>query len=547
MQKVRWQALGSTLKLLRRSRDLPQKDIVARLGNEITDRTLRTYESGRERPSRERLLRMLVTAFQIATTSEINRFLEVAEYVSVNDQEVERYRLKIGASTANTDDLPYSHVAKRDESIFGTDFQAPFGIRAFAYPKPDWMTSQVDDFTAVAKAALVLLLMDRTETGCWAKTYLSRRRTVPHEALPLAGGSLGGTPLAIVAIGSIVDDLAPIHSALKAPLDETLTRTFVEEDGRYLRGLGFSEVGDVQLFEPWRHTAGALLTKYLLGLDDTTDIKTLDQLCGAQLLPLSWEKAIVARTLAYGAEYRNLPSTLSERILNRVGGLLLELANTHKTANSATLSYSPEVVNQWAAAWALVPFVAHQAHSPGMRMSIVRMIRRLLLAQAGFAVSDVSLFPSMVDKNGKGSGAYVFGTGLAVGIWRTIELCSSRKQEQREAGFHTQRAATRILSNWREALEVPATIDHRNTIALEGYLGWAGILIAASSLGIKLSSSWAEAAIEFVKEMNFSVLNQDTMRDNQLLFERQLERAGLLQAETIPVVTRCAARLARLP
>jgi transcriptional regulator with XRE-family HTH domain len=54
-----WKELGRVLKGLRMAQDLGQKEVIDRMGEEMGERTLRGYESGEQRPSRDRLLRLL--------------------------------------------------------------------------------------------------------------------------------------------------------------------------------------------------------------------------------------------------------------------------------------------------------------------------------------------------------------------------------------------------------------------------------------------------------------------------------------------------------
>src|SRR5436190_1195773 len=96
-QQREWQALGQALKDLRTARDLGQKEIVSRSGLEMGDRALRSYESGEQRPSRERLLRLLVYSFEVTRQAEINGYLDIAEYAPLTGSEILQYGLESGA------------------------------------------------------------------------------------------------------------------------------------------------------------------------------------------------------------------------------------------------------------------------------------------------------------------------------------------------------------------------------------------------------------------------------------------------------------------
>jgi len=107
-QPGEWRGLGEALKSLRVARDFPQKEVIDRLDHELSDRTLRAYESGAERPGRDRLLRILVKAFDLKHADEINRHLSLAQYVNLRDEEIERLKL---AGPVNRDAQRPDHVS----------------------------------------------------------------------------------------------------------------------------------------------------------------------------------------------------------------------------------------------------------------------------------------------------------------------------------------------------------------------------------------------------------------------------------------------------
>lgn len=128
------------------------------------------------------------------------------------------------------------------------------GVTEFAYPRPEWYSYGADHFGAtceITKAALVLMALDRTDSGLWGKSYILRtgRKSAAH-------GSLTGTPIALVAVHSILgDDSAAIHDWTSHPLVETLT-SIIDDDGRYVRGPQVVQMGTAPEFEPPRHAAG---------------------------------------------------------------------------------------------------------------------------------------------------------------------------------------------------------------------------------------------------------------------------------------------------
>ena len=96
MQQREWQTLGQALKDLRTGLDMAQKEVVNRIGEELGERALRSYESGEQRPSRERLLRLLTKSFELRAAAEINRYLDLGRYAALNLSEI----LQLGLESA---------------------------------------------------------------------------------------------------------------------------------------------------------------------------------------------------------------------------------------------------------------------------------------------------------------------------------------------------------------------------------------------------------------------------------------------------------------
>ena len=54
----------------------------------MAERTLRAYESGEQRPSRDRLLRLMVRSFELTNATEINRYLQLGDYALLSVGEI---------------------------------------------------------------------------------------------------------------------------------------------------------------------------------------------------------------------------------------------------------------------------------------------------------------------------------------------------------------------------------------------------------------------------------------------------------------------------
>jgi hypothetical protein len=99
VQQNEWQLLGRGLRDLRESLDLGQKVVIDLSGEAMNERTLRAYESGEKRPSRDRLLKLMIKSFEIKACAEINRFLRLGRYGALTHSEAVRYG--IDPSTPN--------------------------------------------------------------------------------------------------------------------------------------------------------------------------------------------------------------------------------------------------------------------------------------------------------------------------------------------------------------------------------------------------------------------------------------------------------------
>src|SRR2546425_5420100 len=93
MQQREWSELGKELRSLREAQDLAQKTVVDLSGETMGERMLRAYESGDRRPSRERLLKLLLRSFQLKEPTEINRCLRLAEYAALTPREIVQHGL----------------------------------------------------------------------------------------------------------------------------------------------------------------------------------------------------------------------------------------------------------------------------------------------------------------------------------------------------------------------------------------------------------------------------------------------------------------------
>ena len=428
------------------------------------------------------------------------------------------------------------------------------GVNGFRYPRPDWLTSgSVLQFNEMAKGALVLLAFDRAASGCWGKTYLYRRH-ISKSGIPLAGGSLTGTPLALTAVASCVLDEngTAVRDWLRHPLLETLAR-ILTQGGHYLHGFSEGQVGTVPAFEPLRHSAGGCLSKLLLSANGPGDLRTLQLLCNPQELPMSWDKAVTARTLLHMSFLRRIPLKIryqgkrrSRVLIEALLAVPAGLTGAHIWSDS--YGYGKDANNQWASVWALLPIVAAKCQPRPVNERLREVLRRFLLAQAAAAPSDTGLLPNKIDKTGKGSGQHVLGTAMALAAWRTLEVSKTDDniRDADEAAVYGQKMLNRLLESWPGVLELPAFCDEHEPLELEGYFAWAALLIAAATLGVFVTTDDYQKVVRLVAEV--ARLDPAAVQEGSLgtIYTSQLIASGLFMPETIPVVGAALHRIARL-
>lgn len=150
---------------------------------------------------------------------------------------------------------------------FASDNTEPdhLGWTGFRQTTPLWLReTDRHILEMLGRASLALLEFERTRSGCWSKTYLYRR-SVSGSGIPLAGGSLTGTPLALLSVGA--STMLPMNLLQKwafEHLNVTFART-LGDDGQYITGYRIGQTGQVALREPLRHVAGAFLATLLRG------------------------------------------------------------------------------------------------------------------------------------------------------------------------------------------------------------------------------------------------------------------------------------------
>lgn len=390
-------------------------------------------------------------------------------------------------------------------------------LNGFAQPRPAWVSKECfEQLRSLAAASLFLLAYERSATGCWSKTYLYRKRAGKSKE-PLAGGSLAGTPYALTAIGSITDELAGLSEWISTPLRGTLARLGTE-DGQYIATLDSVNTASSSspAFEPPRHVAGGLLIKLLLSATGQSDVATADMLAQipSQMLPMAWDKATVFRAVVHARFDDSMPPKIKTKLNTQAKHLLSLLTGPHSGSKIMDLwadgfGYGDGRISQWVTAWSLLPAL-HRL--PTIPQSATQKLRELLtdflLAQSA-CVQPSGLFARSVDRSGHLSGDCVFGTALAVACWRSLELTANSESESQRCVSEASSVLKRILSTGESVIRVPAWSEG-SPIEIEGYVGWAGLLLCAGSCGVRFASGEAMRIIALAEALGHQTEDLET-------------------------------------
>lgn len=420
-------------------------------------------------------------------------------------------------------------------------------LTGFAYPKPDWLTKDIEEsINDIAKAAFTLLAFDRTDSGTWGKTYLYRLKT-SNKKLPLVGGSLTGTPFALIALASYAKQSEPIISKwARHPLLETLSRFLI--NGQYLHD--DERIGQVSgpEYEPLHHLAGGCLTNLLLA-NLAGQEQTLEFLCDTPPL-LPYAQATVSRTLLQASNLYLGDSKTHRRFKSKyrknIEGLISSgnSAITPSRIWAHSYGYHVETFNQWGALWWILPSIAIQDTPLRLRQSLDSIARRFLLVQSAAEPTGFGLLPNKIDNLGQGIGKQVFGTSMALVSWRTLERYGPRITPQDEE--QSQSLLNRIINSDPELIELPSFHSDEDPQSLEGYLAWAGLCFVAASLGIQLTPEDCQKALRLVEELTSATKEELSPELLQELYQGIIDENGLFTDRTALAVAKTATRITML-
>jgi len=418
-------------------------------------------------------------------------------------------------------------------------------LTAFSYPPAPWLLNRDSELLDLLKGALVLLVFDRTESGLWSKTYLYRR-TVANVVVPKSRGTLTGTPLALIAIASSIqtDDSSFLDWAY-TPLEKTLTKN-LRKNGEYIQTFTVSTFEERKaVWEPPRHAAGGVLAKMLFKNPGPYDIETLKNLCSSHHQGMGWTQAVIVRALLHATYLKVVPRTLrrkAKRLFRSVLADMLESAESSldiKHIWADPLQHTSATKNQWMSLWAILPALT-VPRVPNELQSRFRQLLYSFLKAQDASVSEKSLLPTSFDEQDRSLGAHVFGTAIALTAWRTLAVKSPIKDPDDDK--FARKTCERLLAQGTKLLESPAEHPKGESKELEGYFAWAGICLAAASVGIRVSSVDFRNILKLVETLSKSNMTLSMKKLTQT-YQQVIKQASLVSPEVACSVAKSVSRI----
>jgi len=423
--------------------------------------------------------------------------------------------------------------------------------KGFAYSQPSWLTeSQRSSLSEMAKAAFVLLLFEQTETGCWGKSYV-RYLLAKGERLPLSHGALTGAPLSLIAISSYAGVTHTIDAASAGGLepDLVLNRLFLtlawllQPDGSYLRGYKEGVPGIDRVPEFARHAAGACLIRNLYGEAGVRDQKTLEWLCN-QPLEISYDLAVVSRLFSQVPYLDSIPSRLRVRVSRSLKKLLNALLLQIESAKGTNLvprksDLRDDSINQWSTTWYMLPLLTVSTISPDIRTRFISRLRQFLLSQSAADPTGTDLLARTIDESGKAIGKTLFGSGVSLLAWRTLEGLAPKNKSY---SMQARKTVHRLVSSIGNVIEVPTSNPSPNNP--ESYLGWGAACLAAASVGVRMSHDEYRTAVALNEELNGIDVSNRTARRLETAYRKTIDGSRLVSPDLIGHVARAIARIA---
>ena len=204
--------------------------------------------------------------------------------------------------------------------------------------------------------------------------------------------------------------------------------------------------------------------------------------------------------------------------------------------------WSSAASSQWATVWALLPFVESGILPTEIRQDLVTTL--LLLARGQIAAVDdsTSLLPLHIDGQGRGRGQAVFATAVGIVLWRTLEVASNAAQFTRdEARMNVTELVKRLQLRRPSLIGSPAIHKVDNPKTLESYLAWAGLCLAAASLGTSIRLTRVRRLLRLAKQLGVA-----NGKGPQEALPAIVDASAIFDANTSVAVAAAATRVAEL-
>jgi len=422
--------------------------------------------------------------------------------------------------------------------------------RPFVSSKPRWLTeSKRQRLSDIARAAFVLFLFERTERGCWGKSYLPSK--LPR--IPLSQGAITGTPFALIAISSFTErgkaekevlnraELL-IHESNQSKVFTTLD-WLLEQDGQYLKDVDPGYAKDQKLYEAPGHEAGACLIRMLYQALDARDLKTIERRCGPITNPVTYDFAVVSRLLFQVPYVDQISETLQMIVADARDALLQKLVFAIESVGGADIAGKSrmrhDAINQFSTTWYVLPLLSldDDEIAPAVRAILIRRMRQFFSARAA-SVSESSLLPTVVEL-GIGHGKSSFGTGMALLAWRTLEQLVP---DDKTLLMQVQQTVNRLIYSPVDTILTPAMYPAVDKP--EGYLGWGAVCLGAASVGIQITYDDCAMAIAVTEELNKEKVTRSE-RELKTAYLRAIKKSKLIAPDLIEHVVSAAVTVAR--
>ncbi len=202
--------------------------------------------------------------------------------------------------------------------------------------------------------------------------------------------------------------------------------------------------------------------------------------------------------------------------------------------------YGVDTNNQWGVvSWILPRIAVPVKTTQSLSQDLEDVLRKFLLAKAAKDRTRNDLQQGIINKE-------VFGTTISLIAWRTLELYSQSASCRKQASIQAQKAVNRLLHSLPDILGLPLEYPDKEPEALEGYLGWTGLCLAAASLGIRISAGEYQKELNIAEELNSAIGLHLSRKQQQSSFSKLIHQIDDFSPQTAAAIIRGATKVAEL-